>query len=68
MTTLYDNHTASPRKEPMQENAFAIMAKTVSTLKAIIAPQERIDEYLREAMSGDYENLLQVNARWTDGI
>lgn len=52
----------------MEENAFAIMAKTVKTLKAINAPQERIDEYLREAMSGDYENLLLVNARWTDGI
>ena len=52
----------------MEENAFAIMARTVSTLQAINAPQERIDEYMKEATSGDYENLLRVNARWTDGI
>ena len=45
-------------------NAFAIMGAVKSALKKAGATREELDEYLKESMSSDYDNLLRVAAKW----
>jgi hypothetical protein len=47
-------------------NAFAVMGAVTKALRRAGAPQEDIDKYKEEAMSGDYDNLLRVTMRWVD--
>jgi hypothetical protein len=47
-------------------NAFAILSKAFSALKAAGAPQADLDAYRKEATAGDYANLLEVTRRWVD--
>jgi hypothetical protein len=44
-------------------NAFAIMGRTRLAMRRAGIPQEEIDAYLEEAMSGDYDHLLSVTMR-----
>ena len=41
-------------------NAFSIMGEVKRALKKAGRPREEIQEYLRESMAGDYNNLLAV--------
>lgn len=41
-------------------NAFAIMARVTRALRKSGVSQKEIDDYTRDAMSGDYDNLLRV--------
>lgn len=41
-------------------NAFSILGKVTETLKQAGYDDEFINEYLEQATSGDYDNLLQV--------
>jgi hypothetical protein len=41
-------------------NAFAIMGRVRSALLKAGADKEYVDKYLKEAMFGDYDNLLCV--------
>lgn len=41
-------------------NAFAILGKVQKALKQAGVPAEEVKEYMDEAMSGDYDNLLRV--------
>jgi hypothetical protein len=45
-------------------NAFAIMGAIQKALRKAEVPKEEIDLYLKESMSGDYENLLRTAMRW----
>lgn len=45
-------------------NAFSIMGKVSAALKKGGVPKGEIEEYTEESMSGDYNNLLCVAARW----
>ena len=45
-------------------NAFAILGAVNKALKAGGAPAEEIDLFMKEAMSGDYDNLLQTCCKW----
>ena len=47
-------------------NAFAIMANVKQALKRAGADKEYIDEYLKEATSGDYNHLLTVSMNYVD--
>lgn len=47
-------------------NAFAIMGRVKQALKRAGADKEYIDEYLRNATSGDYDNLLVVSMGYVD--
>jgi hypothetical protein len=47
-------------------NAYAIMGRVKTALKKHGVPQEEINEYLAESMSGDYDNLLATACRWVD--
>ena len=39
-------------------NAFAIMGRVREAMKKAKVPKEEIDLFLKDAMSGDYDNLL----------
>jgi len=45
-------------------NAFFIMGKVAKAMKRNGVSQEEIDAYLKEAKSGDYDNLLRVTMDW----
>jgi len=45
-------------------NAFAIMSRVTSSLRRAGVPSYEIDEFLSEAMSGTYENLLNTANEW----
>jgi hypothetical protein len=47
-------------------NAFAILGRVQKALKRGGASPEQVKEFLDEAMSGDYDNLLRVVMRWVD--
>lgn len=44
-------------------NAFAIMGRVARALRKAGAPDAAVHEYRKEAMSGDYDNLLRVTMR-----
>jgi hypothetical protein len=47
-------------------NAFSIMGNIKRALKRAGADKEYIDEYLREATSGDYNHLLNVSMKYVN--
>jgi cobalamin biosynthesis protein CbiG len=44
-------------------NAYAILGAVTTALKRANVSKEDIDAYNADAMSGDYDNLLQVTLR-----
>ena len=49
-------------------NAFAIMGAVKKALQRAGADAEYIDQYLNEAKSGDYDNLLRVSMKYADFV
>lgn len=47
-------------------NAFAIMGRAKKAIKAANLPDTVCDEYIAEATSGDYDNLLVTTMEWFD--
>ena len=47
-------------------NAFAIMARTGQALRQAGVPDDLLEQYYKEAKSGDYDNLLRVTMEWTE--
>jgi hypothetical protein len=47
-------------------NAFAIMGKVTRALKKAGYNEEVIKNYRKEAMSGDYDNLLCVSSEYVE--
>jgi len=47
-------------------NAFAIMGRVKDALRKAGADKEYVDKYLKEAMFGDYDNLLCVTMDYVD--
>ena len=47
-------------------NAYSIMGRIKQALKRAGADKEYIDKYLKEATSGDYDNLLVVSMQYAD--
>ena len=45
-------------------NAFAIMGRVTTAMRRAGISQEERDQYMAEAMSGDYDNLLCVTMNW----
>jgi hypothetical protein len=45
-------------------NAFSILARVMKAMKVAGLSKEVIDEYYKEATSGDYDHLLQTTIRW----
>ena len=49
-------------------NAFVIIGKVVSALRRFGVAKEEIEQYQKEAMSGDYNDLLQVTMKYVEVI
>ena len=47
-------------------NAYALLGQMRNALRKGGVSKEEIDAFLKEAMSGDYSNLLATCARWAD--
>ena len=47
-------------------NAYFIMARVVRALNKAGYGQEVVDEYMKRAKAGDYDNLLQVTLEYVD--
>ena len=47
-------------------NAFAIIGRTTKELKRAKVGSDEVESYMKEAMSGDYDNVLRVTQRWVD--
>lgn len=45
-------------------NAYAIMGRVTTALRLAGADTEYVDKYHREAMSGNYDHLLQVSMEY----
>jgi hypothetical protein len=45
-------------------NAYAIMGRVAMALKRAGVEKERVDQYMEESQSGDYNNLLRTAMRW----
>ena len=49
-------------------NAFNVIGKVKKALKKNNVPQETVTEFVEEATSGDYDNLLRVVTKWVDVV
>jgi hypothetical protein len=47
-------------------NAFAVMGAVTKAMRRGGCSNEDIENYKKEAMSGDYDNLLRVTMDWVD--
>lgn len=47
-------------------NAFRILGTVLRALRHAKVPQEQRDEFLRQATSGNYTNLLTTCMEWVD--
>lgn len=47
-------------------NAFFIIGRTTGALREAGCDQEEINQFITEAESGDYDNVLQTVMRWVD--
>ncbi len=57
-------YTAEIDLTSIDGNAFAIMGAAQRILKQAGATKEELDEYLKESMSGDYDNLVATVSKW----
>ena len=61
-----------PKEKPVVKlidtdgNAFAIMGRVKDALRQAGADKEYVDKYLKEAMAGNYDNLLCVTMDYVD--
>lgn len=47
-------------------NAFFMIGRTAAALRKGGATAEQVKEFQTEAMSGDYDNVLQTIMRWVE--
>ena len=47
-------------------NAFVIIGRISGALRRADVPQDRVKEFQTEAMSGDYNHVLQTAMRWVN--
>ena len=47
-------------------NAYAIIGRCCSALRRAGYESDQIDEFTREATSGDYDKVIQTAMRWLD--
>ena len=45
-------------------NAFAIVGAVTKAMRSHKVPNDEIDAFRQEAMSGDYDNLLRTALQW----
>lgn len=64
MTPKYDNVTVNLAGQ--DGNAFAVMAKVSGALRKEGVPNDEVESYIQESMSGDYDNLIVTAMKWVN--
>lgn len=64
MQVKYPNITVRLTSE--DGNSFFILGKVIKSLKRGGIEKENIDKFSKEAMSGDYNHLLQTCMQWVN--
>ena len=49
-------------------NAFAVMGAVQRALRKAGASKDEINQYLKDAMSGDYNHLLSTTMEWVEVV
>jgi hypothetical protein len=47
-------------------NAFAVLGAGISAMREAGVPPKQVAKYVKESMSGDYDNLLATAIKWVD--
>tara|TARA_R110000772_G_C13095583_1_gene419107 strand:- start:339 stop:542 length:204 start_codon:yes stop_codon:yes gene_type:complete len=47
-------------------NAWSILGNVQKSLRKAQVPKEEIEQFISEAMSGDYNNMLSTAMRWVN--
>lgn len=47
-------------------NAFAILGRAQRAMRRAGVPKDQQDEFIKQAQSGDYDNLLRTCMEWFD--
>jgi hypothetical protein len=47
-------------------NAFSILGRVRAAMRRAGVPADQLNEFMQEAMGGDYDTLLQTCMRWVD--
>lgn len=47
-------------------NAFVILGKVLKALKKAGVPKDEMEKFKSEAISGDYDHLLQTVMKWVE--
>ena len=63
-----DNRKPTVKLTGEDGNAFAILGRVKKALHKAGYSKEEVDDYLQEAMNGDYNNLLSVSMKWVNVI
>lgn len=66
MTPKYPHITV--RLTERDGNAFAILGRCRRAAENAQLPEEEIEQFLTEAMAGDYDHLVQTAMRWFEII
>jgi hypothetical protein len=73
MTELILDHTVSPKYPEVRVqltgedgNAFFIIGRVTKALKSAGIDAAECSEFTNEAMSGDYNNVIQTAMRWVE--
>ena len=54
------------RPSPLARTAYSIMGRVTAAMRDAGIDQSEIDDYLKRAMTGDYDNLLKVGMEMVD--
>lgn len=49
-------------------NAMVIIGRVSAALRRGGVPRSEIDQFVEEAMSGDYDNVVATACRWVDAL
>jgi hypothetical protein len=55
-----------PRPQGQDGNAFAVIGAVQRALRKAGVHQDEINQYLKDAMSGDYDNMLRTTMDWVE--
>ena len=47
-------------------NAFAIIGSVSKALRRADVPKDEIQQFVKEATSGDYDNVIQTAMKWVE--
>jgi len=61
-----DSRRPTVELDGVDGNAYAVTGAVMTALKNAGYTLKEVDQYRAEAMSGSYDELLQISMRWAD--